>query len=41
MSKTSFKKNYKDFGNTEDGIMHNRGYLKCFDCGNIIWEYKG
>lgn len=33
--------NYKDFGNTEDEIMHNRGYLKCFDCGNIVWEYKG
>lgn len=28
---------YFDLGNTEDEIMHNRGFLKLYDCGNLSW----
>lgn len=33
-------KEYSAFGNTENEIMHNRGYLKLFDCGNFVWVWK-
>lgn len=32
-------KAYQEFGTTENEIMHNRGYLKLYDCGNFIWEW--
>jgi hypothetical protein len=31
---------YSEFGNTESEIMHNRGYLKLYDCGNFIWSWR-
>lgn len=30
---------YSDFGNTEDEIMENLGYLKIHDAGSIRLEY--
>lgn len=32
-------KDFKHLGNTEDEIMHNRGYLKCYDCGSYKWVW--
>lgn len=30
---------FKDFGTTENEIMHNRGFLKLYDCGNYVWSW--
>lgn len=31
---------YQYLGNTENEIMHNRGYLKLYDCGNKVWVWN-
>lgn len=30
---------FKDLGSTEVEIMHNRGFLRMYDCGNVVWSY--
>lgn len=33
-------KEFEELGTTESEIMHNRGFLKLYDCGNYTWTWK-